>query len=231
MNDCPLIRSLGKIVQDNGKPFAWIPGEELPFFGRCRDAVQIATDESQVIYANRVEDGVPIFTESVNVSRHAYALAAEGDETVGDAPVDPPPALAPHDVDGGQSSDADREGEEPIDRMRRLAAEAESIKHKLWHFPKNPACPICNRSRMYRKKVRRFRPNPWEDRGALEPTTAFVQRIATDFIILQKLSGRKEHAVQVIRDEYSGFTRAFPMFKQDMANVSSNILSFGTRIQ
>ena len=32
MNDCPLVRALGKIVQDDNKPFAWIPGE-LPFFG------------------------------------------------------------------------------------------------------------------------------------------------------------------------------------------------------
>ena len=80
---------------------------------------------------------------------------------------------------------------------------------------------------MYRKKVRRFRPNPFKDRGALEPTTAFGQRIATDFMIVQKhSSGGKEHSVQVIRDEFSGLVRAFPMYKRDTANVSSNILTF-----
>lgn len=111
--------------------------------------------------------------------------------------------------------------------MRRLVIEAESVNHKLIHFPKNSACSICNRSRMYRKKVRRFRPNPLEDRGALEPTTAFGQRIATDFVIVQKQgTGGKEHSAQVIRDEYSGFIRAFPMFKRDTANVTGNILSF-----
>ena len=85
------------------------------------------------------------------------------------------------------------------------------------HCPKNPACPICNRSRMHRKKVRRFRQDPLEDRGALDPTTQFGLRIAADFIIVQKLSSGKEHRVQVIRDEYSGRVRAYPMFKRDAA--------------
>lgn len=53
MNDCPLVRALGKIVQDDGKPFIWVPGE-FPFFGKSKDAVQVAADESQVIHANRV---------------------------------------------------------------------------------------------------------------------------------------------------------------------------------
>ena len=70
---------------------------------------------------------------------------------------------------------------------------------------------------MHRKKVRRFRQDPLEDRGALDPTTQFGLRIAADFIIVQKLSSGKEHRVQVIRDEYSGRVRAYPMFKRDAA--------------
>lgn len=66
MNDCPLVRALGKIVQDDGKPFIWVPGE-LPSFGKSKDALQVAAGKSQVIHANRVEDGVPIFAEDVNV--------------------------------------------------------------------------------------------------------------------------------------------------------------------
>ena len=62
---------------------------------------------------------------------------------------------------------------------------------------------------MYRKKVRRFRHDLLEDKGALDPTTQFGQRIATDFIIVQKLSSGKEHSVQVIRDEYSGWACAY----------------------
>ena len=178
MNDCPLVRSLGKIVQDDGKPFVWIPGE-LPFFGMSKDSVQVVAGKNQVIHANRVEERVPIFSEAVNVSHYTYALAAGDIDALAESHDLPLPAVALHDADGDHSSDADVEGEEPIDRMRRLVAEANSIEHKLLHFPKNPACSICSRSRMYRKKVRRFRPNPLEDRGAHEPTTAFGQRIAT----------------------------------------------------
>ena len=43
---------------------------------------------------------------------------------------------------------------------------------------------------------------------------------------MQKLSSGKEHGVQVIRDEYSGWVRAYPMFNRDTANVTGNILSF-----
>ena len=40
---------------------------------------------------------------------------------------------------------------------------------------------------MYRKSVRKLRHDPLTDRGALEPVTHFGQRIATDFIVVQKL--------------------------------------------
>ena len=89
MNDCPLVRALGKIVQDDGKPFVWIPGE-LPFFGKSKDVVQVAADESQIIQADRVEDGVPIFVEDVDVSSRTYALAAGDGEVVAEDPAPPP---------------------------------------------------------------------------------------------------------------------------------------------
>lgn len=75
MSDCPLVRSLGKIVQNDNKPFVWLPGE-LPFFADSIDSVQIVADESQIIRADRVEDGVPIFSESVDAAKGSYALAA-----------------------------------------------------------------------------------------------------------------------------------------------------------
>ena len=128
MKDCPLVRSLGKSVQDDGKPFVWIPGE-LPFFGMSKDSVQVVADKNQVIHANRVEDGVPMFSEAVSVSHHTYALAAGDIDAPAESHDMPPPAVALHDADGEHSSDADVEGEEPIDRMRRLVAEANSIEH------------------------------------------------------------------------------------------------------
>ena len=79
---------------------------------------------------------------------------------------------------------------------------------------------------MYRKRVRKHRHDPLADRGALAPVTQFGERIATDFVIVQKLSSGKEHVVQVIRDEYSGWIRAFPLSKRDTASVVGNILAF-----
>jgi len=125
-------------------------------------------------------------------------------------------------------SDADLEdaAEEPVDRMTRLIREAQSPEHLIAHFPKNPACPICNRSRMYRKRVRKLRSDPLHDRGGLEPVTQFGERISTDFIIVQKLALGKDNTVQVVRDEYSGWLRAFPISKRDTPTVVKNLLSF-----
>ena len=151
MNDCPLVRSLGKIVQEDDKPFVWVPGE-LPFFGKSKDVVQIAADESQIIQANRVEDGVPIFVEDVNVSRQTYALAA-GDGEIVDEPPAPHP-VAPLVEGDRRLSDADSEDgdEDPLPRAQRLQAEARSLQHRMCHIPKNP-CQICRRSRMYRRRL------------------------------------------------------------------------------
>ena len=52
---------------------------------------------------------------------------------------------------------------------------------------------------MYKKRTVTARADPLKDRGSLEPVTAFGERIATDFAIVQKLRGDKENAVQVIR--------------------------------
>ena len=86
--------------------------------------------------------------------------------------------------------------------MRRLIADANSLEHRLCHYPKNPHCPACQRSRMYRKKVRRFRHDALTDRGRLPAVTQFGERIATDFVIVQKFCTGKEHVIQVKRDEF-----------------------------
>ena len=45
--------------------------------------------------------------------------------------------------------------------------EAQSLEHRLSHFPKNAACPTCQRSRMYCKRVVTKRADPLADRGGL----------------------------------------------------------------
>ena len=226
MNDCPLVRALGKIVQEDNKPFVWIPGE-LPFFGKSKDAAQIAADESQIIQANPVEDGVPIFVEDVNVSHHTYALAA-GDGEVVDEPPEPHPVARPV-RDGEHLSDADSEDgdEDPLPRAQRLQAEARSLQHRMCHIPKNPYCDICRRSRMYRRKVTKKRHDPLEARGGLEEVTTFGQRVAADFIIVNKSHATdKEAVVLVIMDEFSGYLAAYPCVRRNADVVVKSILSF-----
>ena len=226
MNDCPLVRALGKIVQDDGRPFVWIPGE-LPFFGKSKDVVQVAADESQIIQADRVEDGVPIFVEDVDVTSRTYALAAGDGEVVVEDPA--PPPVAPPVAGAEHLSDADSEDgdEEPLPRAQRLQAEARSIQHRMCHIPKNPYCDICRRSRMYRRKVTRKRHDPLEARGGLEEVTKFGQRLALDFIIVNKSHANdKEAVVLVIRDEYSGYLAAYPCAKRNSDNIVRSTLSF-----
>ena len=226
MNDCPLVRALGKIVQEDNKPFVWIPGE-LPFFGKSKDAVQIAADESQIIQANRVEDGVPIFVEDVNVSRQTYALAAGDGEIVAEVPAPPPVAhLVEED---SRLSDADSEDgdEDPVPRAQRLQAEARSLQHRMCHIPKNAYCDICRRSRMYRRKVTKKRHDPLEARGGLEEVTVFGQRLAADFIIVNKSHANDQEAVVlVIMDEFSGYLAAYPCARRNADIVAKSILSF-----
>ena len=59
LDSCPLVRSLGQLV-DAGRPFVWMPGE-LPLLGADVDSVQVTSDKHRLVYANRVEDHVPIF--------------------------------------------------------------------------------------------------------------------------------------------------------------------------
>ena len=220
MDDCPLVRSLGRIVEEERRPFIWMPGSQ-PFFGPNPDSVQVTADASSIISATRVEDGVPIFSETFTATS-SYALAA-GSPADADAPG--PAREIEDDVIASDAASED-DAEEPVNLYRRLAIEAQSLEHRMCHLPKNPTCPICQRSRMYRKSVRKLRRDPLTDRGALEPVTHFGQRIAMDFIVVQKLGSGKEHVVQVIRDEHSGWLRAFPLARRDTPTVVGNILSF-----
>ena len=165
MDDCPLVRSLGKVVS-SGKPFIWMPGE-MPFFANSSDDVQIAADESQVLYAQRVEDFVPIFRENFKAAV-SKALASSSGPSEEDLVPECPPPSDPEDedrfIDNGQVGE---------DLMRG----AMSIRHRVSHMPKNPYCEVCRRARMYKAKTVKVRRNPLEARGHLEPVTKFGQRI------------------------------------------------------
>jgi hypothetical protein len=145
MEDCPIVRSLSQIVS-SGKPFVLLPNE-LPYLAMSSDDVHISADKRKVHSADRVDDFVPIFNQQLRFSK---GLAGEVADPVPLAhPLERPAQVDPDVPD--HSSDGDDEGEEPVDRMRRLVADAKSSQHKFPHFPKNAACPICNRSCMYQE--------------------------------------------------------------------------------
>ena len=126
------------------------------------------------------------------------APAVESPE-VDDAPAAAPPAegelavapeghAPPGPVDDGAETDS--EAEESLDKHQRLLKEANSLEHRMSHFPKNPACEICQHSCMYRKKTSKKREDPLMDRGSPPETSAFGERVATDFVVVQRLSER-----------------------------------------
>ena len=78
---------------------------------------------------------------------------------------------------------------------------------------------------MYKKRTAKTRAD-LHDRGSLEPVSAFGERTATDFIIVRKFRDGRENVVQVVRDEFSGWLRAYPTASRDTGSVVRNALSF-----
>ena len=227
MQSCPLVRSLGQIVE-SGRPFVWLPGE-LPFFGLDSDAIQLAADSERLLVADKVDDHVPIFSETMQFETpYAFGLPA-----VDAVPEGEPPVVVPADPEvpaiDGPEGDADSEDgdQDPKDRYARLLQDAASVEHKRLHIPKNPTCEICQRSRMYRRRTNSKRHDPLESRGMLPEVTAFGERLACDFIIVSKsrTEGR-DNVVLVVRDEFSGFVRAFPLGSRSSENINKHLLAF-----
>jgi hypothetical protein len=67
LDACPLVRSLGQFFE-SGMPFVWLPGE-LPFLGSDAHSIQVTAAKRKIVVANRVEDHVLIFAETINVIR------------------------------------------------------------------------------------------------------------------------------------------------------------------
>ena len=224
---CPLVRSLGQIVE-SGKPFVWLPGQ-LPFFGLDVDAVQLAADSERLFVADKVDDHVPIFSETMQFEApYSFGLPAV-DAAHGDGPSNekPQPSEVPIVDDPGGDADSEDGDLEPKDRYTRLLQDAASIEHKRLHIPKNPTCEVCQRSRMYRRRTNSKRHDPLESRGMLPEVTAFGERLACDFIIVSKsrTEGR-DNVVLVVRDEFSGFVRAFPLGSRSSENINKHLLAF-----
>ena len=143
LRDCPVARSLHEVVA-SGRPFVWLPGE-LPFFAEDSNSLTVHCSGTKHV-ADRLDEGVPIFKEVIQYDVHSPFAAAAVEE--------PPPAVVPEIADLGSGAECGSEPgeEEPNVKYIRLLKENASIKDMYFHIPKNPACEIYQRSRMYKKR-------------------------------------------------------------------------------
>ena len=202
------------------------PAATLPFF--LPDSSSVISDQygnfqfsaKGAVHASRLDGKVPIFQENVE-----FAIPAEAASSSSPARgvADPEPVPIPD-----APADSEEEGEEPAAKEARLIREAASVEHRLAHFPKNPACKVCTQARMYARKVARVRRDPLHDRGSLPPTTAFGERLAADIVVVFKESSKdeRETTLLVVRDEFSGFLRSFPLARRTTENVVRALLQF-----
>ena len=102
------------------------------------------------------------------------------------------------------SSRVDAEGDESKvpDRVKKLRDEAMSLNHRLFHFPKNPFCDVCNQAKLLSKRVRRKPRDPESDPDPLD-ASEFGEVIAVDHIHVFRSaddSNVREYVVLCARD-------------------------------
>ena len=175
MADCPVVSSMGELVNHHGRPFVWLPNS-LPFF--LSDSNSVISDQfgnvqmntSNAIFASRLDGNVPVFTEMVEFAAWWSSFLAEpsvepAEHPPGDLPSVEPAEHPPDDVPGPPAApevaaDDEHEDEEPASREARLIRDAASLEHRLAHFPKNPACKVCSQARMYARRATKSREDP-----------------------------------------------------------------------
>ena len=154
------------------------------------------------------------------------APAEDPDQTMPPPPL-PPPAKPPGD---GALADSERESSEDdgLTKHRKLVKEAQSLEHRLCivAFSKEPGVPHMPKEPDVSQARRSEASGPAIGPRDATRSDAIWERIATDFIIVRKLKDCKENAVQVVRDEFSGWIRAYPIARRDTDTVSRNLLLF-----
>ena len=206
-----MVRSIGLGVEEGGLGFVWFPNS-LPFLVRDPSKCKFECDESKKFYASRATQNVPFLRNNFTVIPGLPAtasdrpgdievvtppeLAEEPAEDVGILPFEP--AVEPSEEVGDLSSVAaeirEVAPEDPLPRLpdRALVAREQAlpIEHQMTNFPKNALCDICNRARLYTKRVRSHRiEDPESD---LPPPESFAAELAMDHLIVSKGSDGKE---------------------------------------
>ena len=97
---------------------------------------------------------------------------------------------------------------------RDLCLECNTLKHKTYHFPHNPYCPICVEANMRQRSFARA--SEPEDDG-LNAFDAPLKRLGADIIVVSisstdqnRVSASSNMVAHTIRDQYSGMATALP---------------------
>ena len=144
--------------------------------------------------AHRAEENVPIFRENIKI---VPGMPGEAKGSKTDTPDSVVPSFEPDEgsksgaKEGSKieapASDADSEG--GVEWITAEIKRAQSIEHRLAHFPKSSQCLDCKIAKCY-KRVSKKREYELLDRG-LDPVKAFGERIAVDFIVVCKTAESK----------------------------------------
>ena len=177
LKNCPSALSTGIQVNKHGKPFVWLPNE-LPFYIKPNmlSKCVIKVPAEARISADRIEENVPIFKESIAVT-HALVGTVQGGELKVEGEDELATATSAEQATSSSSAStaagnthpleaelAEEEVvvevlpeeaavEEDVSATERLKLEAKSLEHQVSHFPKNPFCSICSIARMTSARV------------------------------------------------------------------------------
>ena len=210
LEDSPFAVSMGQVVQ-MGRPFVWLPGE-LPFHVTDTKHLKLSCPRQFRLYADRLDENVPIFKEKVKFGYNESAEACPnifgnpevveagdaGDRALhSDAPV-PSPGEASNpapqadlvsvpdvllDNQGGSDSELDISVRYRDMSEDALRREALSPGHLLAHHPHNPFCETCRKANM---RQRRFGRKSGRDSDKLPPVNRPLERLGADSIIVAK---------------------------------------------
>ena len=219
LESCPLVRSIGLDVEKGELGFVWMPNS-LPYFVRDPSKCNITCDESNKFYASRVSQNVPFFKNQFAVIPGVPAAVDPGDIEVVTPPdlvEEPAVSAVEPEIDVGDRSSIAAEvrivaPDVPLPKLPestvQARVEAVSIEHRIRHFPKHPLCDICNRAKLFSKRIRSHRvEDPESD---FPDPSSFGEQVAIDHMIVSKSSGGREFVLPIVYDTFSGILNAYP---------------------
>ena len=124
LTDCPILKSIGQLVEVNQLPFVWLP-KQKPFLVVDQSGFQAQWQPDSIWEADRVEEFVPIFREEVTLIPGNPAALDEGqkDDEISVAS----PSLAPSDIFAHSDDEAFRRDHVSVDRENSPPAEPPAI--------------------------------------------------------------------------------------------------------